>query len=85
VSAAFYGVFAVFVVLLVGLVAISIRWAIGRDRVEREARRKGATDTERDDGPARADADAPGNGPADGPAGPRAEGPAGEDPRPSRG
>jgi hypothetical protein len=46
VSAAFDAVFGVFVALIVGLVAISVRWAIRRDRVERAARRRGSLDAE---------------------------------------
>jgi hypothetical protein len=38
-SAAFYIVFGVFVVLILGLAVISVRWAIRRDRVAREALR----------------------------------------------
>ncbi|HUC37698.1 MAG TPA: hypothetical protein VMR97_11325 [Acidimicrobiales bacterium] len=37
-GAAFYAVFAIFVVLIVGLGVISVRWAIGRDRAARALR-----------------------------------------------
>jgi hypothetical protein len=46
VSAAFDAVFGVFVALIVGLVAISVRWGIRRDRVVRAARRSGSLDAE---------------------------------------
>jgi hypothetical protein len=38
VSAAFDAVFGVFVVLMVGLAVVSVRWAVRRDRVARAAR-----------------------------------------------
>lgn len=37
-SAAFDAVFGVFVVLMVGLVVVSVRWAVRRDRVARADR-----------------------------------------------
>jgi uncharacterized membrane protein len=39
-SAAFYAVFGVFVVLMLGLAVVSVRWAVRRDRAAREARRE---------------------------------------------
>ena len=39
-SAAFYAVFGVFVVLMLGLAVVSVRWAVRRDRAEREQRRE---------------------------------------------
>ncbi|MGD0255678.1 MAG: hypothetical protein ABSB99_09035 [Acidimicrobiales bacterium] len=38
VSAAFDAVFGVFVVLIVGLVVVSVRWGMRRDRAVRETR-----------------------------------------------
>ncbi|MGH9029749.1 MAG: hypothetical protein ACRDV4_09065 [Acidimicrobiales bacterium] len=43
-SAAFDAVFAVFVLLLVGLGVVAVRWAVHKDRALREARAQAAED-----------------------------------------
>ncbi|MGA2036759.1 MAG: hypothetical protein ABSH04_04150 [Acidimicrobiales bacterium] len=45
-SAAFDTVFGVFVVLIVGLVVVSVRWGIRRDRAERESSRSSPPSTD---------------------------------------
>jgi len=49
VSAAFDAVFGVFVVLMVGLAVVSVRWAVRRDRVARAARSDTAAAAARSD------------------------------------
>jgi len=43
-TAAFYAVFCVFVLLILGLAVISVRWAVRRDKAERESRRSAPGD-----------------------------------------
>jgi hypothetical protein len=59
-NAAFYVVFSVFIVLILGLTVITVRWAVLRDRLARRMKKESNADGEPLEAPAVAEDDGSG-------------------------